>query len=1257
MTSAVVLLAPDAELAQWIREELDELVRIGLLRPFYWLSSADADHEELIVERFDGELSRAPLAHQLAARHDEGVLRLVRLVLPGTEPAPVETAEARLLDLHGQVVELINLLIPTEDLEDSQREYVTASGGPTVSATQILPTWRNVVVSPEDGSPSGVTTVEADHRFVGHASAAIASISGLWIVQDGVTPVGRELQDGTGDRTLLIRTTTRSLVADRLSDRAVARALHVGAVHERIVVRDELPVPHASEALARGWVERAVKEWVVDDHAFLFADPRPPAQPQPEYLGFLGTLRLIRDFLRKKLVGAVRDEVELRIVRAQRDLEDRLEGVLLGQDARYRLALFGQRELAEGAPVSAGSMQSMQEAFIDWLQAYDSSLGSDPAADEWRGLRSLVLGFLDGGELPSSVSDKLPSDRYVVADPDVLLGPTIGPELLFPEITSLLPPVNDLLRPGDVAGLEDVIRLVRDLQVTANRALGRADETGQTPNSRGGRRRLLAASLSAVAAAVAAVVTWRTALLEQWSVSASWPPLAVPAVFASTAVIAALTAAVGWHRQRRAEGTAASVGDPSLAAPTEASTAGALPTGWPTDPGELEALLQLIEQQLQVLDDIAQRLEQSLVGRLARLLMTELAAATGRTEQFYGLIAPAPADSGDHPTRTRAVGLLRRAWRMARKPLLAAALLAAGVIALVLLPLAGVVLVGVGLTMALAWMWMITRWLVAWVRRKWLESIQLPQGESEQQFAHRAIYLVVSEVARLHRTYGTLLEWVEGLRHFVAEPLGPPAVTPDRSTAVAFRELHSHQVAAGVVGEERLKRTVAGLRKMVYFRAGWLSRAFDSLARDAEDAFVFQKNLTDRTHADADTDHQPLGSQSSPRRWLVEWIKLADHRFALRRRLIRSGFEWMAKQPPDELIDSVRAASDDQRPTAGSTFLLEAFAAPTERPFLRTQFKEFADAPPVTQRWAWVPDPLMGDAQRMLGGPRSLQMRSATVNPNALLLQTILIDAVEVRTADLATLSGGHARQLDVELLRPPAERRTGPVPRHSDDELAHLRERRIEPIDGFPPGCLISPTHTVERPTTMGEYAFRLEVDGEPLRWPIDRPIDVVVRQLGGPTNALALIRECLQRVADSSGLTFLFKGFTETFPGFNGSREADNTIWIGWVYPDEDDDGRFRTGEAIGLGGSRGFRPWGGDTVLGSGRATVLAELDYADGFGPRSVGNVLLHELGHAVNLAHVVDPQEIMTENQRLDSVVDFGPGDRYGLWLLGEGRSS
>ena len=63
--------------------------------------------------------------------------------------------------------------------------------------------------------------------------------------------------------------------------------------------------------------------------------------------------------------------------------------------------------------------------------------------------------------------------------------------------------------------------------------------------------------------------------------------------------------------------------------------------------------------------------------------------------------------------------------------------------------------------------------------------------------------------------------------------------------------------------------------------------------------------------------------------------------------------------------------------------------------------------------------------------------------------------------------------------------------------------------------------------------------------------------------------------------------------------------------------------------------------------------ADMDCAVGYAPgASHGNVLLHELGHVMNLAHVDDAREIMRpQGYVAQAVLDYGPGDSMGLRML------
>jgi hypothetical protein len=69
-------------------------------------------------------------------------------------------------------------------------------------------------------------------------------------------------------------------------------------------------------------------------------------------------------------------------------------------------------------------------------------------------------------------------------------------------------------------------------------------------------------------------------------------------------------------------------------------------------------------------------------------------------------------------------------------------------------------------------------------------------------------------------------------------------------------------------------------------------------------------------------------------------------------------------------------------------------------------------------------------------------------------------------------------------------------------------------------------------------------------------------------------------------------------------------------------------------------------------SGVVVINASVQLEEGFGRvPSVGTVAQHELGHAVGLAHILDPFQLMSP---MPVVVDWGRGDRTGLQELGEG---
>jgi hypothetical protein len=183
------------------------------------------------------------------------------------------------------------------------------------------------------------------------------------------------------------------------------------------------------------------------------------------------------------------------------------------------------------------------------------------------------------------------------------------------------------------------------------------------------------------------------------------------------------------------------------------------------------------------------------------------------------------------------------------------------------------------------------------------------------------------------------------------------------------------------------------------------------------------------------------------------------------------------------------------------------------------------------------------------------------------------------------------------------------------------------------------------------------LDSTGSPARWDPCKPIHYVVETQWMPTGGRADLAAALRRLSKASGLVFTDDGDTDelptqTRPPYQPARYGKRwaPLLIGWVPPARTD---------LGLGhGVAGVTvavaiPNGRAGSIVTGQVALDADHQLPPGFGPGATeGEVLLHELAHAVGLGHVLDPTQVMYP-QTTNSESQYGAGDRAGLAALGK----
>lgn len=177
----------------------------------------------------------------------------------------------------------------------------------------------------------------------------------------------------------------------------------------------------------------------------------------------------------------------------------------------------------------------------------------------------------------------------------------------------------------------------------------------------------------------------------------------------------------------------------------------------------------------------------------------------------------------------------------------------------------------------------------------------------------------------------------------------------------------------------------------------------------------------------------------------------------------------------------------------------------------------------------------------------------------------------------------------------------------------------------------------------------------GRPARWDPCAPIHLVVDGRLAPPSGRADLDGALDRLRAASGLRIVVDGETDETPragrpAYDRHRYGDRwaPLLVAWATPADTDVALGGREEGLALITAVPGRD-GGSIV--SGQVVLNTALALPPGFGPGvTQGEVFLHELGHAVGLAHVDEPAQIMYPTTNAGRA-EWGAGDRAGLAAL------
>jgi hypothetical protein len=184
------------------------------------------------------------------------------------------------------------------------------------------------------------------------------------------------------------------------------------------------------------------------------------------------------------------------------------------------------------------------------------------------------------------------------------------------------------------------------------------------------------------------------------------------------------------------------------------------------------------------------------------------------------------------------------------------------------------------------------------------------------------------------------------------------------------------------------------------------------------------------------------------------------------------------------------------------------------------------------------------------------------------------------------------------------------------------------------------------------GSYAFMAEpTPGNPIRWNPCSAVHWVFNPAHAPVNGLYAVKNAIARVSATTGLDFVYDGTVTSVPTSSYLTGSTNRpLLVGWSTGTESTLLANQPSNLVGMTQSTWTRNASGQYHITSG-VVALSSRVTAPSSGASSWYTFALHELGHAVGLAHASDRAQIMYPSVP-SSRSDYNNGDLAGLSRLG-----